>query len=99
MGVAEQLIRELRDDEEKRRSLARLLVPEVYGDQELRGAVLNAVYRDIATKEDLASLRRELREEFARLEARIDGLLKWVIGMLVSMWVTLAAVLLASVLR
>ncbi len=106
MGIAEQLISELEGDAEKRRRLARLLVPEVYSDQELRTATINALYRDIVTKEDLAELREELREDIRRLEerinrveARIDSLVKWVIGMLATMWVTLVAALLASLLH
>ena len=106
MSIAEQLIVELEGDEEKRRRLARLLVPEVYRDQGLRTATLNALYRDIATKGDLAELREEIREDVRRLEerinrveARIDSLVKWVIGMLATMWVTLVAALLASLLR
>ena len=99
MGVAEELIRELEADAERRRRLARLLVPEVYGDQELRTAVLNALYSEIATKDDVDRLRGEIKAELRRIEERIDGLVKWVIGMIASMWVSLMAVLVVAALR
>ena len=99
LGVAEELIRELEADAERRRRLARLLVPEVYGDQELRTAVLNALYSEIATKDDVERLRGEIKAELRRIEERIDGLVKWVIGMIASMWVSLMAVLVVAALR
>ena len=73
--------------------------PGVYGDQELRTAVLNALYSEIATKDDVERLREELKAELGRIEERIDGLVKWVIGMIASMWVSLMAVLVVAALR
>jgi len=105
-GVAEKLIEELEGDEEARRRLARLLVPAVYEDNVLRVAVLNAVSREVATRGDLAGLEARLEAHLSRLEARmeriesrIDTLIKWVIGLLASMWVSLVAALLASMLH
>ena len=99
MNLASRLIEELRADEEKRRLLARLLVPEAYGDQELRIAVLNAIYSDIATKEDIRRLEERLDKRISRIKERIDSLVKWVIGMPAATWATLAAVLIASLPR
>ncbi len=106
MGIADRLIEELRSDGEKRRELARLLVPEVYSDKDLRVATLNALYSEVATRDDIEALKSDLRRDIERLEARIkdveqriDSLLKWVIGLLATMWATLIATLLATTLR
>ena len=65
----------------------------------MRTAVLNALYSEIATKDDVERLREELKAELGRIEERIDGLVKWVIGMIASMWVSLMAVLVVAALR
>ncbi len=64
--TAEQIVELFRRDARARRELAVLLVSE----PEVRLAIVNAVLREVATKEDIEKLRRELREEFRReLEA------------------------------
>jgi hypothetical protein len=61
MSVGRQLLEELRRDEELRRALAEGLLPEALRYRELRRAVLVALSREIATKED-----REPQEGYER---------------------------------
>ncbi len=103
--LAEELLRELEADEDARRRLARLLAPEFMGDRELRLSMLNALYREAATRGDLRELGEQLssqlarlEERVARLEGKIDGLVKWVVGLLATMWATLVAALVAALL-
>ena len=61
--TAEDIVRLFEEDARARKRLAELLISE----PDVRLAIINAVLRDVATKQDL----RELREEFRR---EIDGL-------------------------
>lgn len=67
MSVGRQLLEELRRDEELRRALAGELLPEALRHRELRRAVLVALSREIATKEDIESLRRATKEDIESL--------------------------------
>ncbi len=61
-------------DAHARKRLAELLV----SDEGVKLAIINAVLRDVATKQDLEKLRNELRNEFNErfrtLESRLDRL-------------------------
>ncbi|ABL78914.1 hypothetical protein [Thermofilum pendens] len=61
LSIAEKLLEELRQREDLRRGLAEELVSEIFGDRRLRIAVLTALYRDVATKQDLKELREGIR--------------------------------------
>jgi hypothetical protein len=67
MSLGRQLLEELRRDEELRRALAEELLPEALRHRELRRAVLVALSREIATKEDIESLRRATKEDIENL--------------------------------
>jgi seryl-tRNA synthetase len=67
MSVGRQLLEELRRDEELRRALAEELLPKALKHRELRRAVLVALSREIATKEDIESLRRATKEDIENL--------------------------------
>jgi hypothetical protein len=49
--LAQKLVEELEADERARKRLAKILVPEAVSEPELRLAIINAVLRDVATKE------------------------------------------------
>ncbi len=72
--TAEDIVRLFEEDARARRRLAELLVSE----PDVRLAIINAVLRDVATKQDLERLREELRREFqlelGRLEERLARL-------------------------
>lgn len=55
MSLAQKLVEELEADEKTRKRLAKLLVSEAVSEPELRLAIINAVLRDVATKEDIAN--------------------------------------------
>jgi predicted nuclease with TOPRIM domain len=61
--TAEDVVKLFESDERSRKRLAKLLLPEVVSEPDLRLAIINAVLRDVATKDDVAGLR----EEFAML--------------------------------
>lgn len=71
MSIAESLLRELREREDLRRALAEELLPELLRHRRLRLAVLTALYRDIATKDDVRGIRAEVREDIERVRAEV----------------------------
>ena len=58
---------ELRRDEELRRAPAEELLPEALRHRELRRAMLVALSREVATKEDVENLRRATKEDIENL--------------------------------
>ena len=107
--TAERIVELFEEDARARRRLAELLVSE----PDVRLAIINAVIRDVATKHDLAELRRELRGEIervreelrgeiARVEERlrgeIDRLYRLVAAALVGIMVSIATTVLVRVL-
>jgi len=66
--TAEQIVELFEKDTKARKRLAELLVVE----PEVRLAIINAVLRDVATKQDIAELRREMSELRKSLETRIE---------------------------
>ncbi len=70
--TAMDIVRLFEEDAKARKRLAELLVSE----PDVRLAIINAVLRDVATKQDIEKLRNELRNEFKneirRLEERIN---------------------------
>ncbi len=78
MSIAEKLLDELRQREDLREALAHELLLPVFKDRRLRTAILTALYRDIATKQDIDDLRKEmksvedrLRQEMREVEQRL----------------------------
>ncbi len=74
VGVsAEDIVRLFEEDVRARRRLAELLVSE----PDVRLAIINAVLRDVATKQDLREMRDATRQDLRgleeRLTARIEG--------------------------
>lgn len=58
--------------EEDARRLAELLVIE----PDIRLALVNAIMRDVATRDDIDKLREGLRRELGELERRVNGRIK-----------------------
>jgi len=70
--TAEDVVRLFEEDPRARRRLAELLVSE----PDIRLAIVSAALREVATKRDLEDLRGEFREDLRRLEerlARVEG--------------------------
>jgi hypothetical protein len=74
MSTGRQLLEELRRDEELRRMLAEELIPEALRHRELRRAMLVALSREMATKEDIENLKKEINSRLASLENRVSML-------------------------
>jgi hypothetical protein len=74
MSTGRQLLEELRKDEELRRALAEELLPEALRHRELRRAMLIAISREMATKDDIESLRRATKDDIEALRKEIEGL-------------------------
>jgi hypothetical protein len=70
MSTGRQLLEELRKDEELRRALAEELLPEALRHRELRRAMLIAISREMATKDDVEGLE----EDVEALRKEIEGL-------------------------
>jgi molecular chaperone DnaK (HSP70) len=73
VSTGRQLLDELRRDEELRRALAEELLPEALRHRELRRVMLIAISREMATKDDIESLRRATKEDVERLEAELKS--------------------------
>ena len=85
MSVGRQLLEELRRDEDLRKALSDELIPEAFKRRDLRKAILIAISREIATKEDIEALRKATKEDIEalrettrmnmeRIEGRVSGL-------------------------
>jgi len=74
------ILDELEADEKVRKRLAKILVPEVVSEPELRFVIINTVIGDVATKKDIEKIRREdmakIKEGIGRLEEKIEILRK-----------------------
>jgi len=62
VSVGRQLLEELRRDEELRRMLAEELIPEALRYRALRRAMLVALSREMATKEDIENLKKRNKQ-------------------------------------
>jgi len=60
MSTGRQLLEELKRDEELKKALAEELLPEVLRHRELRRIMLLAISREMATKDDIENLRRDM---------------------------------------
>jgi hypothetical protein len=74
MSIGRQLLEELRRDEELRRNLAEELLPEALRNRELRKAMLLALSREMATKEDIEELKSYVDARINDVNRRISGL-------------------------
>ena len=100
MALIEQLLREMEQNPEAAEKLVRRLSVELVRDSTAAALVLEALREKAATKEDLERLERRIEKRIENIEARIDelnrridNLTKWMIGLLASIWATLAAIL------
>ena len=68
--TAEDIVRLFEEDTRARKRLAELLTSE----PDVRLVIINAVLRDVATKQDLKELREEFRREIDGLQREVSGL-------------------------
>ena len=103
--TAERIVQLFEEDLRARKRLAELLISE----PDIRLAVINAVLRDVATKQDIAELRRSLEakiereierveREIERLEREIDRLYRLVMISVLGILVSIATTVLVRVL-
>ncbi|MEM2209404.1 MAG: hypothetical protein QW755_06050 [Nitrososphaerota archaeon] len=67
---ANQIVELFEKNVSARKRLAELIVME----PDIRLAIINAIIRDVATKEDIEKLRLATKEDINRLDERINGL-------------------------
>lgn len=106
MGVsAEDIVELFERDVKARRRLAELLVME----PDVRLAIINAVLRDVATKQDIAELRRSIeakiereidgvRREIGMVEGEMDGLFRLVMVSVLGTMVSIATTISVGIL-
>ena len=103
--TAERIVQLFEEDLRARKRLAELLISE----PDIRLAIINAVLRDVATKQDIAELRRSLEakiereierveREIERLEREIDRLYRLVMISVLGILVSIATTVLVRVL-
>lgn len=68
--TANQIVKLFEENISARKRLAELLVIE----PDVRLAIINAVLRDVATKNDINTLRNEMRDEIGKLRNEISDL-------------------------
>ncbi|NOZ88998.1 MAG: hypothetical protein GXO15_03645 [Crenarchaeota archaeon] len=95
MTVIEQLLREMDENPEAAERLVRRLAVGLVRDSTAAALTLEALLSRAATRDDIERLERRLD----RIEARLEGLTRWMIGLLVTIWATLAAILVPIALR
>lgn len=71
VSVGRQLLEELRRDEELRRMLAEELIPEALRYRELRRTMLVALSREMATKDDIGSVKEEIDNLRKEINSRL----------------------------
>ena len=71
MSIAERLFKELREREDLKEALANELLTVIFKNRKLRLSILTALYRDIATKDDLRELRCEIQSEIEELRSQM----------------------------
>jgi len=74
MSIGEKLLEELRERKDLREALALELIPFFFENRELRLTVLTSLYRDIATKEDIKELRKNIGDEIDGIRDEINSL-------------------------
>ena len=72
MSKGEEIVEEIVKDRKAVRRLAEAIV----SDADVRLAVVNAILRDVATKEDVEKLRAETKADIDRLREEIDARFK-----------------------
>lgn len=68
--TAEDIVKLFEGDVRSRKRLAELLISE----PDIRLAMINAVLRDVATKDDIETLRREVLTQISELRDRVSRL-------------------------
>ena len=113
VSIAERLLEELRRRKDLRDALAQELLSSIFKDRRLRLAILTTLYRDIATKQDLKELREEiykireglggetneLRGKINELGGRVDTLFRWMVGLILGMWISVMPTLIPILLK
>jgi len=106
MSVIDQLLEDMDRHPEKRKRLARTLALDIATEETLRLLLLEGLLRDVSTKRDLREVEERLQKQIEelkkglwKLNERMDSLIKWVVGLLASIWLTLIALLLPIILK
>ena len=106
MSVIDQLLEDMDRHPEKRKRLARTLALDIATEETLRLLLLEGLLRDVSTKRDLRGVEERLQKQIEelkkglwKLNERMDSLIKWVVGLLASIWLTLIALLLPIILK
>jgi len=60
---------------------------------------LNGIERNMATKEDLEKLRKEVKEDINELRNTFNTMLKWIIGLLTTMWVSIVVGIIIALIK
>ena len=94
MSIGKQLLEEIRRDEELKRALAEELLPEALRHRDLRKAMLLALSREMATKEDIEELKSYVDARINDVNRRISDLY----GILKASLVAIIATLLSTIL-
>ena len=89
------VVDEVIDAVERNPTVRRRLASALVIDSDVRLAIINAVIRDVATKNDIEALRSEI----GNVNRRIDSLIKWIIGLMAAMWTSIMGTLLVLIFR
>ena len=68
-------------------------------DPDFTKAIVNKLLKDLATKEDLEKLRKEVKEDIKELRNTFNTMLKWIIGLLTTMWVSIVVGIIAALVK
>lgn len=74
MAVTTKLIEEMKKDKELENEFLTFIAERISLRPEIRKMMISAVLREVATKEDMEKLRKEVKEEMTRLDQGISSL-------------------------
>ena len=102
-GKAEKLIKAIASELAKEPEARALIIEGVLKDVATKEDLEKA---KLELKEEIRRVESELRQDVRRLDSRIDQLnqrfdtmLKWIIGMLVTMWITIVAGIIVALMK
>ena len=75
------------------------IASEIASDPELRTSVIQAVLKDVATKEDLEKLEDKPERKIEELRRDLNSLMKWMIGLMASMWISIVVGIIVALMK
>jgi len=108
MALSDRLAKEIAEG--KANALMKAIAAEIASDPNLRALLVQAVLREVATKEDIARLEEKLDRKIESVRIELDrkiedlrrdfsSLMKWMIGLMASMWISIVVGIIVALMK